>query len=136
MSSTRSIDELVTFFAGTSPHAFTVQWNPATPPAAEAIWRPFTLRWTTPTFSHELTVAPEQGTATTIGEMQVLLARALCHWLIDHLPVRAYGELLPTLLDMRIYYSGAASGHPQLGAAKALKKLTRSTRPEVDFTEE
>jgi hypothetical protein len=100
------------------------------------MWRPFTLRWTTPTFRHELTVAPEQGTATAAGEMQVLLVRALCHWLIDQLPARAYGELLPTLFDMRGYYAGAVPAHPQLGVAKPLKRLTRSTRPEVDFSEE
>jgi hypothetical protein len=105
-------------------------------PPVEAMWRPFTLRWTTPTLSHELTVAPEQGTATTFGEMQVLLARALCHWLIDHMPARAYGELLPTLLDMRNYYVSPGPIHPQLMAAKPLRMLTRSMRPEVDFSEE
>ena len=104
-------------------------------PPPEAMWRAFTVRWTTPTFSHELTVAPEQVTATTAGEMQVLLARALCHWLMDQLPARAYIELLPTLVDMRAYYAGGEPQHLQLAAAKPLKRLTRSTRPDVDLTE-
>ena len=82
---------------------------------------------------NEPTVAPEQVTTTTAGQMQ---ARAICHWLIDQLPVRAYGELLAALLDMRGYYSVGASAHPRLGGTKPLKRLTRTTRPEVDFSEE
>lgn len=135
MSSMHSIGEQGTFFAGTLPHVFMAQWNPTIRPvdAMRGVW---TVRWTTPTFHHEISVVPQQGTATDPCEMQGLLERAICHWLVDHLPIGAYDELLPMLVDMRAYYAGGGLRRPQLGATKPLKRLTRSTRPDVDFPEE
>lgn len=103
----------------------------------ESTPRTLTLRWTTPIFRHELTVAPEQVTTTTSGGLGALVIRAVCHLLIDQLPVRAYGELVPTLVDMRDFYSGTErEAHPQLRAARPLKVLARTTRPEVEFGED
>ncbi|MGD0525164.1 MAG: hypothetical protein ABSE49_08480 [Polyangiaceae bacterium] len=101
------------------------------------MWRALTLRWTTPTVRHEITVLPDQGTATTPSEMTALVARTLCHLLVDHLPSRAFVELLPTLLEMRDYYAvGGRPAYPQLPAVRPAKVLGRSVRPEVDLGEE
>lgn len=96
-----------------------------------------TIRWTTPTVRHEVCVAPEQATAATRGEMHALLAQMLCHWLIDQMPMRAYEELIPTLIDIRDFHALPPTvEYPRLMAGKPLKRLSRSTRPEVELTED
>lgn len=95
------------------------------------------FRWTTPTIRHEVWVVPEQATATTYGELETHVARALCYWLVDQLPTRSYGELLRSLLEMRDFYAVGPAIERQLPAvAKPIRRLARTTRPEVELTEE
>lgn len=135
MSSTPSIDEQVTFSGGTSPQRCTTPWTRS---QYSPVSRALSLSWTTPHVRHELVVAPEQGTAIDSAELQSLWTRALCHWLIDQLPFTAYQELLRALVDLRSYHA-ALSVEPQpprLASAKPVKKVSRTTRPEVDLTGE
>jgi hypothetical protein len=95
------------------------------------------ISWTTPTIRHEVSVAPQQVTATSPDEVTALLERLLCYWLIDQLPIRAHEELIPTLVHMRNYYMLEERPQvPRLPTGKPLRKLSRSTRPEVEIVEE
>lgn len=98
---------------------------------------PFAVRWTTPTLCHEVWIAPEQATATTLSEARAILERVLCHVLLDQLPARAFPELLSTLLDIREFYSAPSGAEvPRLNTGKSLPRLSRKVRPEIDLTEE
>jgi hypothetical protein len=67
--------------------------------------------------------------------MSARITLALCHALIDMLPLKAFAELLPTLVDMHDFYSREARAPArQLSAPKPVKLLTRSLRPDIDFS--
>jgi hypothetical protein len=141
-----SIDELVAFFDGTSQTVCTLRWTPETlhhHQSHDALLRELvipSIKWTTPTVRHELSVVPQQETTTTSAEVVILVTRAVCHMLIDQLPLAAFEELVPTLVDMRTFYStipGPAERHPELTTTiRPAQVLGRSVRPEVRFDEE
>jgi hypothetical protein len=137
MSSTRSIEELVTFFDGTSPSASTLRWIPASLPSENT--RPsFTLQWTTPTMRHDLSVLGEQGTVARPGEVRSLFLRAVCHMFVDSLSVPACLQLIPILFDMRDYDPSKLSFAPSqlVAGPKRARMLATVVRPEVEIPEE
>ena len=149
MSLMHSIGEPDVSFGGASQGGFTTRWNPASGniwgdyvaynmggQAFVPVGQPFVWRWVTPTMGHELWVRPSQGTAT--AEIQVFYVRALCHWLIDQLPARAFEELIPSLVQMREFYSASPPPEqPQLASARMpLAKITVAPVREVELPEE
>lgn len=87
--------------------------------------------WTSPTTRPEQRVCPAQATATGPDDWQDAVLRALCHWVIDHLPPQAQTELLPTLLEMFDFYWQQSDIHRLPAAPKAFGRTTRTTRPDV-----
>jgi hypothetical protein len=78
-----------------------------------------------------------QGTEASPQEWVEICIRAISHFTIDQLPLEAFAELLPALLDTSKFYSAAIPPPPrQISATKPAKLLSRTVRPPVEFPEE
>jgi hypothetical protein len=86
---------------------------------------------------HGLRVLPFQGTAASPREMQEMTIRVLSHWLIDHLPPRALGELVTSLVEMFDFYGKELQAPAALATqTKQFARITRTTRPELVLPDE
>jgi hypothetical protein len=63
----------------------------------------FKAHWTTPSVRHQMWVRPQQ-TASSGAELHDIMARVVCHVLIDTLPSSAIGKLVTIVLEMRESY--------------------------------
>ncbi len=70
--------------------------------------------------------------------MQSALIRAIAHWLVDHLPFAAFGEVVSSLMDMHSFYGTprAEDARRMLASAKVLKRLPPRVRDDLVFPDE
>ncbi len=98
------------------------------------------IQWTTPTMEHQVRVVADQGTETSPTLASDTMVRVLCHYVIDHLPRQAHGELMSSLADMYDFYRQTPlpqHAAPSLAEPKkTFGKVTKSVRPEVSFPDE
>jgi hypothetical protein len=84
-------------------------------------------------------VVRRQGTETSQAELQELIARAICHVLLDQLPAAALGELLPSMFEFKEFYELRGAETPSqpmtLLSGRAMKRAGRTVRPEVVIEE-